>query len=163
MESRVFASTAAVVSCGSLLHFAWEWSGQNWFVGLFAAINESVWEHLKLAFWPALMLSPVHRVLYGPCPGCWPAVTLRCVLPALLIPILYYGYTGLMGHHWLPADLAVFTASVFAGEWIGHALLRRHWSKAVRVASATILLLVTGAFSTLTYLPPDLFLFDEPV
>jgi hypothetical protein len=162
MNPRVLASTAAVVFCGSLLHFAWEWSGQSWIVGLFAAINESVWEHLKLAFWPALMLSPVQRVLYGPCPGWWPAISVRCVLPTLLIPILFYGYTGLIGHHWLPADLAIFVVAVFAGEQVGHTLLQRHWSRPARVASATILLAAAGAFSTLTYLPPDLFLFDAP-
>jgi hypothetical protein len=109
------------------------------------------------------MLAPVQRVLYGPCPGWWPAVAVRCVLPAMLIPILYYGYTGLLSHHWLPADLTIFAAAVFAGERVGHALLLRHWSKTVRVASAAILLLVTGAFSALTYLPLDLFLFEEPV
>lgn len=35
---------------GAFLHFAFELSGQAKVVGAFAAVNESVWEHLKIAF-----------------------------------------------------------------------------------------------------------------
>lgn len=37
---------------GVLLHFTYEWSGDNPAVGLFSAVNESTWEHLKLIFFP---------------------------------------------------------------------------------------------------------------
>lgn len=37
---------------GVLLHFTYEWSGDNAVVGLFSAVNESTWEHLKLLFFP---------------------------------------------------------------------------------------------------------------
>lgn len=35
---------------GVLLHFTYEWSGDTAVVGLFSAVNESTWEHLKLLF-----------------------------------------------------------------------------------------------------------------
>ena len=35
---------------GVLLHFTYEWSDDNRIVGLFSAVNESTWEHLKLLF-----------------------------------------------------------------------------------------------------------------
>ena len=31
---------------GTLLHFMYEWSGHNKVVSLFAAVNESTWEHI---------------------------------------------------------------------------------------------------------------------
>ena len=34
---------------GTVMHFVFDWSGQSAPVGAFAAVNESVWEHLKLA------------------------------------------------------------------------------------------------------------------
>ena len=40
---------------GVLSHFVYEWSGENAFVGLFFPVNESIWEHLKLIFYPALI------------------------------------------------------------------------------------------------------------
>ena len=39
---------------GTLMHFFYEWSGNNTFVGLFCPVNESPYEHLKLLFFPAL-------------------------------------------------------------------------------------------------------------
>jgi len=50
----------AVISVlGSVLHFAFEWSGNSAPVGVFAAVNESVFEHLKLTYWPALVYAAV--------------------------------------------------------------------------------------------------------
>ncbi|MEM3021819.1 MAG: DUF6512 family protein, partial [Candidatus Caldarchaeum sp.] len=46
-----------IVFAGSLLHFTYELSGGNMVVALFSAVNESVWEHLKLPFFPALALT----------------------------------------------------------------------------------------------------------
>ncbi|NMB92292.1 MAG: hypothetical protein GYA31_01555, partial [Parcubacteria group bacterium] len=40
---------------GSLLHFTFEWSNKNLLVGTFSAVNESTWEHLKLAVIPAII------------------------------------------------------------------------------------------------------------
>ena len=34
---------------GALLHFVFEWSGESRIVGLFASVNESVWEHFNRA------------------------------------------------------------------------------------------------------------------
>lgn len=42
-------------SLGTLMHFAFEWSKSNAIVGLFCPINESVFEHLKLLFFPYLI------------------------------------------------------------------------------------------------------------
>ena len=33
-------------------------------VGLFAAVNESTWEHMKLAFYPMLIFSVIFMVIY---------------------------------------------------------------------------------------------------
>ncbi len=40
---------------GSLLHFVYEWTGENPLAALFSPVNESVFEHCKLLFFPALL------------------------------------------------------------------------------------------------------------
>ena len=35
---------------GTLLHFVFDWSGGNVAAALFSAVNESIWEHMKLLF-----------------------------------------------------------------------------------------------------------------
>lgn len=44
-----------VTLAGTLSHFLYGWSGKNALVGLFAPVNESVWEHMKLLFFPMLL------------------------------------------------------------------------------------------------------------
>lgn len=162
LRRRAFLSAIAVICAGSLLHFVWEWSGRSAVVAVFAATNENTWEHLKLAFWPALALTPVQRILYGPFPGWLPATLIRCLLPSCLIVALFYGYTALLGSHHLAADLTIFALAILAGEFLGHALLPREFGTLVRRLAFGLLILATVLFSTLTFRPPDFFLFHEP-
>lgn len=37
------------------LHFTYEWLGQQAVIGLFTPTNESIWEHLKLIYWPIVL------------------------------------------------------------------------------------------------------------
>lgn len=41
---------------GVVLHFTFEWSNNNILVGTFSPVNESIWEHLKLLFFPMWIL-----------------------------------------------------------------------------------------------------------
>lgn len=159
---RVLFSSLIVICAGSLLHFVWDWSGRNAFVAIFAATNESTWEHLKLAFWPALLITPFQRAIYGAYPGWLLATAIRCLLPSFLIVILFYGYTALLGGHHLSADLAIFALAIFAGEFLGHAALVRRLGSKARAAAAAAIVLATALFSTLTFRPPDFFLFRDP-
>ena len=42
---------------GVVFHFIYGWSGENGVAGLFFPVNESTWEHLKLIFFPILLVS----------------------------------------------------------------------------------------------------------
>lgn len=163
MTWRCFVSAMIVISVGSLFHFVWEWSGRNIIVAIFAATNESTWEHLKLAFWPACALAPIQRVLYGAYPGWLPATAIRCILPSLLIVALFYGYTALLGQHYLAADIAIFAIAIVVGEFFGHAVLTRKFDSRSQFSALGLLILMAILFSTLTFQPPDFFLFHQPV
>lgn len=40
---------------GAVMHFAYGLLWENPIVGLFAPINESVWEHAKMVLWPVIL------------------------------------------------------------------------------------------------------------
>ena len=44
---------------GTLLHFAYEYSMENPLVAMFAPVNESTWEHMKLVFLPMNLYLPM--------------------------------------------------------------------------------------------------------
>ena len=97
---------------GTLLHFAFEWSGNDPVVGLLSAVNESIWEHMKLIFVPMVVYALIqHRFGQGIGEGYW-CEKLRSIMIALiLIPVIYYTYTGILG---LSADwfnIAIFFIS----------------------------------------------------
>lgn len=49
------AGAVLISLAGSLFHFVFEFFNKWPPLALIAAVNESTWEHLKLAFWPALV------------------------------------------------------------------------------------------------------------
>jgi hypothetical protein len=118
------AGAVFILAAGSALHFAYEWSGGFPLVALFAAVNESVWEHLKLAFWPAVLWAAVERnPLRGRVNNFPLAKGLSIMLMPLAIVALFYGYTTLLGHHVLVLDIATFVVAVILGQWLSCRLL----------------------------------------
>ena len=94
---------------GTLAHFAYEWSGKQLLAGAFCAVNESTWEHMKLLFFPALLFTMIQIAAAQERDGAIPAVRAVSITAGLLlIPVLYYTYTGILGRHVLWADIAIF-------------------------------------------------------
>lgn len=64
---NIFLIIGAVftIITGTLLHFVYEWSGESLFVGIFSPINESVWEHLKLLFFPMSVWILIGYFIFG--------------------------------------------------------------------------------------------------
>mgnify|MGYP006172940953 FL=1 len=159
---RVAVGALVVTTTGSLLHFAWQWSGRSPIVGIFAAMNESTWEHLKLAFWPALAVALIQRRVYGHPQGWLGATVLRVLVPPILIVLFFYGYVALTGRNYLLLDIAIFVVAVVVGEILGDAVMWMRSGFAMRVSALATLVLSVLAFATLSFRPPAFFLFDVP-
>lgn len=161
MKRRAAVSALAVIAIGSSLHFTWELSGRNTIAAVFSSVNESTWEHLKMAFWPALALAPIHRLIYGDMPGFLFGTAIRCLLSPLIILALFYGYVAILGTNYLVLDICVFAVAVAAAEWAGHNAMRRHAGRAVQTAAAALLIIASAAFAAFTFSPPPNFLFRD--
>ena len=59
LKSFTIISIIFTIIVGTLLHFVYEWSNNNIVAGIFGAINESTWEHLKILFIPMLITTIV--------------------------------------------------------------------------------------------------------
>lgn len=77
---------------GTLLHFMYEWSGHNKVVSLFAAVNESTWEHIKIALTPTFIWTLYDGAVYGLNQNYFIAKTASLLVIILLIPLLFYTY-----------------------------------------------------------------------
>lgn len=98
---------------GTLLHFVYEWTGGNYLAGLISPVNESVWEHLKLLFFPVFFFSVFEYFYIGHFfPPFITARTAGCVSGMLFIVVFFYTYTGIIGTNYLWADILSFFLGV---------------------------------------------------
>ena len=160
---RALWGTVFVTIAGSALHFAFDWAGRPLWLAWLAAVNESVWEHLKLAFWPSLALAAWLFLLAGRRKaGYWAIEGLCLPVAPILIVAIFYSYTALLGGNRLWLDIATFFVAVAAQQFLSARLHQglRPGKFAKRIGLA-LLALTTAAFLLLTYVPPDLPLFID--
>lgn len=158
------AGVVFIVVSGTLLHFVFEWSGCFHPLALIAAVNESTWEHLKMAFWPALFWALLEYIMLR-CrfPNFLVAKTISLYVMPLLIVVLVNAYTMIIGHHILMVDILIFCLAVTIGQWVSYRLLKhRPFCPLMRMFSLILLVIIISAFSLFTYYPPDLPLFTDP-
>ena len=165
---RRWELAAFLITCalGSLLHFTYEWSGENPIVGAFSAVNESTWEHMKLLFFPMLLLFGVEVILFSGRYRNLPAAKLLSLLAGLLlIPTLFYTYSGILGFTIMAVDLAVFFLAAGAAYFLNFRLLDRGrltgplW----QIAAVLLLALLAFLFVWWTWYPPHIALFQDPI
>jgi hypothetical protein len=149
---------------GSLLHFVFELFNGWPPLALIAAVNESTWEHLKLAFWPALVYALIEWRFFGRrVKNFWPAKAVGILAMPLIIVAVFYGYTVLAGHNVFWADISLFVLAVFAGQMLSYRILcRRPLPSGANVAALVVLALLVAAFLLLTFFPPRCPLFCDP-
>jgi hypothetical protein len=150
---------------GSVLHFTFELAGHQPVVGVFSAVNESVWEHLKLGFWPALLYAVIeYRYLKKTTTNFLFAKTVGIYLIPIIIPILFYSYTAILGESVLVIDISTFVIAVIVGQLASYRLLTyRELSENLNKISAVALVLLGVAFVFFTFYPPQLPIFRDPV
>ena len=153
-----------ILLVGAVLHFAFEWSGGWKPLAVVAAVNESVWEHLKLGFWPALLYTAIeYRYLRGFSNNFIVARTAAAVVIPATIVVLFYAYTAVV-EDMLVADILIFVVAVVLGQLASLWLLRfRPLPRALHWLAAVSLILLVLAFALLTFYAPEVGLFRDPV
>ena len=149
---------------GVLLHFTYEWSGDNSFVGLFSAVNESTWEHLKLLFFPMLLLTIFEILLM---PDKLPenflfSRTIGIVSGMAFIVISFYTILGVIGKSYDSINIALYFAGVLYDLTVENKLYRKD-SKKLSLISAVILFIIAITFFMITYSYPAIGLFKNPL
>lgn len=151
---------------GALLHFLYEWSGEISLLGIFSAVNESTWEHMKLLFIPMFLFALWEMTVFANRYHCFWRVKLSGILTGLLlIPVLYYTYTGALGINVSWLNILIFYLSAAATYLLETRLFLRQ-KPCSGVGEFPAMLLVWGiafAFLLFTYLPPKLPIFQDPI
>ena len=149
---------------GTLLHFTYEWSGENLFIGSFSAVNESVWEHLKLVFYPMLIAAIVEYFFVKDVSNNYvEAKTIGIFTAICFIIVSFFTYSGIIGTSIIVIDILIFIISIIWGEYVAYRLMKRENESTVTTESLSIIILVflLLCFIIFTYLPPEVNLFRD--
>ena len=150
---------------GTFLHFLFDLSGGSPVAALFSAVNESIWEHMKLLYYPMLIFALIEYRAWGrKIPAFWCIKLTGISLGLLLIPVLYYTYTGILGVSADWFNIAIFFLSAALSCFLETRLFRTE-GKCLLPAGASLLLLagIGILFTVLTFLPPRIPFFRDPV
>lgn len=152
-----------VLIAGTLAHFLYDWTWNNHIVGFFTPINESIWEHMKLLFFPMLLYSLIMILKFHQKYSCiTSALCFGILVGTFLIPFFYYAYTSIIMKNIFILDIGTFILSIVIAYWLSYKL-----TLSCRLESCTSLLCILVCilfvcFLVFTYHPPCITIFQDP-
>ena len=160
----MYIGMIVIAVLGTLLHFLYELSGHNKFVAIFAAVNESTWEHIKICMTPTILWGLYDGYIYGANPNYFVAKSLSLLTIILLIPFLFYTYTSFTKKAILLVDIMSFYFTVVCSGLLFNYLINLNSLPFLcSYLSCILLFLEIGAYMFLTFNPPKNFIFEDPI
>lgn len=150
---------------GTLLHFMYEWSGESIIVGLFSAINESIFEHMKLLFFPMLLFAFFEAKYIGEeYDNYWCAKLIGILVGVGLIPVIYYTYTGIFGVNADWFNIIIFFITAAISYIVETRIMKNNLCRLIQSNLAIfILIIIAAVFIMFTFFPPKIPLFKDPI
>jgi len=152
---------------GSLFHYVFELAGKNIMLAPFFPVNESIYEHLKLTFYPILLwqligylfLKNKVKLIFKN----WIiSIAISIIISTFLTLFLYYSAVGALNIHSTIADISFYFISIVIGQALGlHLYNKCNHNRILFLLSIAIILLMLAHFSLFTFSPPKLPLFIE--
>ena len=150
---------------GAAFHYAFEWANYYRGVAWLFAVNESVWEHLKLAFWPLFLFAiPEYYALRKESKNFFFAKSSAFIIAPATIMVVFYTYTYFTRNNILFLDISSFALGIiFAQITADHILHTRYKGPIIENISIAVIGLIMTIFVLFTYFPPNFTLFIDQI
>lgn len=153
------------VTCifGVLLHFLYDWTNLIIFLP-FSCVNESTWEHMKIAFWPMFIFTIIQSFYFKDREDFWYIKLKGIILGIVLIPIIFYTYNGVIGKSpdWI--NIAIFITCILIAFIYERNQLTMNSEYYLSAKVAIILLcIIAGLFFIFSFKAPNLRIFIDPL
>lgn len=150
---------------GTLGHFIYTWTNESYIIGLIFPVNESIWEHLKLIFYPSL----IYFIIYNACTKKKPknivAATAFSIFSGMFyITVIYYTAKGVIGKDVEFINISLYYVAVIITLCRRKKIIEdeKYTSKNMRVIASSLLFLTAFLFAVWSYCPPKLGIFNLP-
>ncbi len=152
-----------VLITGTLAHFLYDWTERNHIVGLFTPVNESIWEHMKLLFFPMLVYAFIMVLKFHRKYSCiTSALCFGILTGTLLIPILFYAYTSVTGKDIFILDIGTFILSILIAFRLSYKLTQSCKLEPYTLLLCCLVCILFICFALFTYRPPMGRIFMDP-
>ena len=149
---------------GTLLHFTYQLSNYNPIVGIFSAVNESVWEHLKLLFYPMALMAIIGGfTINKQYKNYWLGQVAGIITAMLFVVIFFYTYTGIIGKNIAILDIGSFVVGIILGEFVVYKIIQNKTEYKAEIPSILLIIVIFLSFIIFTIYPPILPLFEDPI
>ena len=143
---------------GTLLHFTYKLSNYNFLVGLFSAINESTWEHIKIGLTPLFLFYLFEYLKYKRFNI--KSITLSLIVFMSSIIIIFYSSLLIFKKPVTWLNIVSFYLSIFFSLLTYFKTLKnKSNNNAYYIFSLVILIF----YFLGSILPPKMFLFKDPI
>ena len=155
----IFAVFLLTSLAGTALHFLYDVLPTP-LAALFSPINESVWEHLKLLFWPMLIGALFLSRKKEKKDRFWSSFFIAFLATPAFLLICFYGLKAL-GYESTALDITLYYISMFFGYYLAKWLYAK--GKPEKIGGVTLMLLILYVASLIlfTFAAPDLPIFRE--
>jgi hypothetical protein len=160
LQSIILISLGMIVPLGilgSLLHFLFDWTKHKRFVAILAAVNESYWEHIKIAVWPVMLLQ-ISLFLAGgnQLPSFVPAATISLYSIPITMVGLVFLYKSISKRNILWLDISLFFVVIAIAQSLFVLLLEQLNPTMGTIVLAVLFLAgLIAAFLRFTFRPPQ--------
>ncbi|WP_271629130.1 DUF6512 family protein [Caldicellulosiruptor sp. DIB 104C] len=144
-----------IIAISSLLHFGFDFFGRIKASAVIFAVNDSVWEHLKIGFFGGLIFYIIEFIIYGKkFDNFIVGKSVALFLIPFLTAVFFYTYTAFLENN-LILDILTFVLAVIIAQFVslGITLSNRKVKKGPFVLLLIIMLVL---FPLFTYFPPKI-------
>lgn len=150
---------------GTINHFLYELFGKNIIIGIFCPVNESIWEHQKLLFFPYIIWSIAEYFILERQNSFFPAKTAGITSGILFTIAFYYTYTGISGTQSIFCDVLSFYLGTAVSFLVSYMIIKNFSKENIYLSNISIFILIimTALFIIFTFAPPLIPLFKDPL
>lgn len=144
-----------IIAISSLLHFGFDFFGRIKASAVIFAVNESVWEHLKIGFFGGLIFYVIEFIIYGKkFDNFIVGKTVALFLIPFLTAVFFYTYRIFLEDN-LIFDILTLVLAVIIAQLVSLAITLSN-KKIKKAPFVLLLIIMLILFPLFTYLPPKI-------
>lgn len=152
-----------IIIVGSLFHFLYDLSGKSPIIGAISPVNESLWEHLKLGYFPLLIYSFIeYWFIKDRVNSFFLPKAVGIISMELFIIIVFYIYKSITKKTIFLIDICSFILGAVICQLISYRLMKSRINRTLDTIGLIIFVLIGYTFILFTFNPPKLHMFLDP-